>query len=302
MNDIQQYGGPPAMMPSHSNVQAGTTVNAGTAMTEQSRAVAETLGKMQVAKSFPRNENEAYAKIMEACGRPAFAQTALYSYPKGGQQVSGPSIRMAELMIRCWSNCETGLKELSQRDGESEMMAYAWDQETNTTFVKNFTVKHERKARGKTQKLNDQRDIYEQTANNGSRRQRAVMLAIIPDYIVEEAVATVKNTMAGGSSEPIGDRIRKMISAFGKFGVTNEMIEKYVGHEASLIDQDELADLIGVFNGIKDGSFKPSQYFSDLKKEDTSAIDKANETIDNTPPPVVEDTPEQRKKTSRKEV
>jgi len=277
MNTIQQA---PPPMPTHQGMQSGTSVNAGTALTEQSRAVAEALGKMQVAKQFPRNENEAYSKIIQACGRMAFAKSALYSYPKGGQQVSGPSIRMAEMLIRCWGNCETGLKELSQRNGESEMMAYTWDYETNTVFVKNFAVKHERKAGGSTKKLTDQRDIYELTANNGTRRQRATMLAAIPDYIVEDAVAVVKQTLAGGSDEPIGDRIRKMIAAFGKIGVTESMIEKYLGHEISLIDSDAIVDLSGVFNSIKSGDFKASQYFSDLaKKEPEKAVAEVNETL-----------------------
>lgn len=277
MNELQSM---PPSMPGHQQVQAGTQVNAGTALTEQSRAVAEALGKLQVAKQFPRDENSAYSKIMQACSRQSFAATALYSYPKGGQQVSGPSIRMAEMLIRAWGNCESGLKELSQRDGESEMMAYTWDYETNTMFVKNFAVKHERKARGKTTKLNDQRDIYELTANNGSRRQRATMLAAIPDYIVEDAVTAVKSTLAGQSDEPIGDRVRKMIAAFGKHGVTPEMIEKYVGHEVDLIDSDTLVDLMGVFNSIKSGDFKPSQYFSDLTKaEPEKAVAEVNEKL-----------------------
>jgi hypothetical protein len=283
MNNIQQYNGEMQTMPSHQSVQQGSTVNAGTALTEQSRAVAEALGKLQVAKQFPRDENVAYSKIMAACSRHAFASTALYSYPKGGQQVSGPSIRMAEMLIRAWGNCEAGLKELSQRDGESEMMAYTWDYETNTMFVKNFAVKHERKARGKTTKLSDPRDIYELTANNGSRRQRATMLAAIPDYIVEDAVNAVKQTLAGNSGEPVTDRVRKMVAAFGKFGVTPDMIAKYVGFEVDLIDSETLVDLTGVYNSIKSGDFKASQYFSDLSKNENKPATEAEKNLPDVP-------------------
>lgn len=279
MNDVNQYNQPPPM-PGHQSVQSGTQVNAGTALTEQSRAVAEALGKLQVAKQFPRDENSAYSKIMQACNRQGFAKTALYSYPKGGQQVSGPSIRMAEMLIQYWGNCETGLKELSQRDGESEMMAYTWDYQTNTMFVKNFAVKHERTTKQGTKKLKDQRDIYELTANNGTRRQRATMLAAIPDYIVEDAVNAVKSTIAGQSDEPIADRVRKMIVAFGKFGVTTDMISKYVSMEVDLIDSETLVDLMGVFNSIKSGDFKASSYFSDLAKDEPSkAVEKVNDAI-----------------------
>ena len=267
MNQLQQASPSANPMP-----QTPDHVNAGTAATEQSRAVAEALGKLEVAKRFPRDEHDAYTRIMAACSRRGFAESALYAYPKGGQQVTGPSIRMAEMLLRNWGNAETGIKELSQKNGESEMLAYAWDLQSNTYFVKNFVVKHERATKFKTIKLTDARDIYEIGANNGARRQRATILAIIPDDIVEEAVKTVKATLAGNSSEPIADRIRKMISAFNKHGVTAEMIEKYIGHESSLIDADEIVELMGVYNSINSGSYKPSQYFSDLEKKEKSAV------------------------------
>ena len=285
MQDLQTYQQAPPPMPTHQGMQAGTTVNAGTALTEQSRAVAEALGKLQVAKQFPRDENLAYSKIMSACSSKSFAATALYSYPKGGQQVSGPSIRLAETLIRCWGNIESGLKELSQRDGESEMMAYTWDYETNTQFVKNFAVKHERKTKQKTTKLTDPRDIYELTANNGSRRQRATMLAAIPEYIIEDAVNAVKLTLAGNNNEPIAVRVRKMTAAFSKYGVTQDMLEKYLGYELDLVDSDAFVELMGVFNSIKSGDFKASQYFSEMKKkEENKGVAAANDKIKTAPP------------------
>ena len=37
-------------------------------------------------------------KILNACTRATLAQGALYSYPRGGQEVTGPGIRLAEAM------------------------------------------------------------------------------------------------------------------------------------------------------------------------------------------------------------
>ena len=85
---------------------------------------------------------------------------------------------------------------------------------------------------------------------------------------MEDAVNAVKQTLAGQSDEPIGDRVRKMVAAFGKFGVKQDHIESYVGFEIDLIDSDTLIDLMSVFNSIKSGDFKPSQYFSDLAKKE----------------------------------
>ena len=70
-------------------------VNQGTVAIEASRAVAEAQGKLIIAKRFPRDELQSYAKAMEACQRPTMAEKAFYSFPRGGQTVEGPTIRFA---------------------------------------------------------------------------------------------------------------------------------------------------------------------------------------------------------------
>lgn len=118
-------------------------INQGTVAIEASRAIAEAQGKLVIAKRFPRDEVQAYAKAIEACRRPSMAEKAFYSFPRGGQTVEGPTIRFAEELARCWGNIDYGIKELSQDDGKSEMQAYAWDLETNAQSVQNFTNPHQ---------------------------------------------------------------------------------------------------------------------------------------------------------------
>lgn len=88
--------------------------------------------------------------------------------------------------------------------------------ETNTRQTKIFTVKHERKAKGKTNKLTDSRDVYELTANMGTRRMRACILGIIPGDIVDAAVQKCNDTLINGQKEPLEDRLRKALDAFKK--------------------------------------------------------------------------------------
>lgn len=99
-------------------------INEGTVTIESSRAVAEAQGKLIIAKRFPRSETEAYTKVIAACKRRSLAEKAMYSYPRSGSTISGPPIRLAEELARCWGNIDFGIKELSQKDGESEMQAY----------------------------------------------------------------------------------------------------------------------------------------------------------------------------------
>lgn len=41
-------------------------------------------------------------RILKSCTRETLAQSAVYSYPRGGQSVEGPSIRLAETLAQEW--------------------------------------------------------------------------------------------------------------------------------------------------------------------------------------------------------
>ena len=238
-----------------------SSINQGTVAIEASRAIAEAQGKLVIAKRFPRDEVQAYNRVAQACQRKGIAEKAFYSYNRGGGTVSGPTIRFAEELARCWGNIDYGIKELSQDEGKSEMQAYAWDLETNAQSVQNFTNPHIREVGGKAKILTSQRDIYEINANMGARRLRSRILAILPTDLVDMAIAECKKTLAGNNDEPLIDRVKKMIVAFGKIGVTQEQIEKRLGRKVDTMAIDDFTDYIGIYNAIKQGESKIAEWF-----------------------------------------
>lgn len=180
-----------------------------------SRQAQEVQGAIVMAKKFPRDEYDAMERIKRTCQRATLAEQAIYSYPRGGQTVMGPSIRLAEALAQNWGNIDYGVIELEQKNGSSEMMAYAWDLESNTRVTKIFTVEHKRDTRKGTYQLTDSRDIYEATANFGARRMRACILGVIPGDVVDMAVGECKETVRKGiGKEPINERVTKLINAF----------------------------------------------------------------------------------------
>lgn len=237
-------------------------INQGTVAIEASRAIAEAQGKLVIAKRFPRDEVAAYAKAMEACQRPAMAEKAFYSFPRGGQTVEGPTIRFAEELARCWGNIDYGIKELSQDDGKSEMQAYAWDLETNAQSVQNFTNPHQREHGKKIVTLTSQRDIYENNANMATRRLRSRILAILPAWFVEDAIAECKRTISGRNDTPLIDRVKKMVVQFSKLGVTQEHIERRLKRKVDTMTADDFTEYVGIYNAIKGGESKISEWFA----------------------------------------
>lgn len=240
-------------------------INQGVVAVESSRAIAEAQGKLIMAKEFPRSYTYAYAKAIEACQRKSFADKAFFSYPRGGQTVTGVTIRFAEEMARCYGNLDYGIKEMSHEEGKSEMQAYCWDLETNTISSQNFTVEHIRESGGRSTKLTSQRDIYERTANDGARRLRSRILAILPPDLVEDCINECKKTLAGQNTLPLIDKVKSMVSGFAKLGVTAEMLEKRLGHTIESTNNDELVEYIGIFNGLKQKETTISDWFEQPK-------------------------------------
>lgn len=264
--EIMEYGPGNAPVAPNMPQSGGVTahldnINQGTVAIEASRAIAEAQGKLVIAKRFPRNEVEAYSKAMQACQRPTMAVKAFYSFPRGGQTVSGPTIRFAEELARCWGNIDYGIKELSQDDGKSEMQAYAWDLETNAQSVQNFTNPHQREQGKKMVALTSQRDIYENNANMATRRLRSRILAILPSWFVEDCIEECRKTIAGKNEIPLIDRVKKMVVQFNKLGVTQEQIEIRLKKKVEAMTADDFADFVGIYNAIKGGESKIADWF-----------------------------------------
>ena len=240
------------------------------------REASEIQAMVFMAKQFPRNQIQAADRILNACTRQTLADSAVYSYPRGGQNVEGPSIRLAEVLAQNWGNLDFGIRELSQENGVSTVEAYAWDLETNVRQAKVFQVAHKRMAKGGTKTLTDPRDIYEMVANQGSRRLRACILSIIPGDIVEAALAQCSITQAasvGATPEEIKETILKLTATMEKFGITAENIQDRYQCRLEAIRPAQIVELRKIYTSLKDGMSKPSDWFAIQEVKKSSAQD-----------------------------
>lgn len=227
----------------------------------QQRAIADIQSAMVIAKRFPRDPVAAMDRILQACTRPSLADGALYSYSRGGADVTGPSIRMAEMLAQNWGNVEFGIRELSQSNGESSVEAFAFDLETNTRQVKVFQVQHVRHTRAGAKRLDDPRDVYELVANQGARRLRACILGIIPGDVVDAAVKQVEITLQT-HTEVTPERVKSMLQAFqDNYGVTQEAIQKRLQRRMDAMTPALMVQLKKIYQSLKDGMSQPGDWF-----------------------------------------
>ena len=245
---VEQYG---------NNLPAAST---GVISVEQQRAIAEVQGAIISAKRFPRDVLAAIDRIKVACQRPTLAAQALYSYGKGGSDVTGPSIRLMEAVAQNYGNISCGVVELSRANGTSECMAYAWDLETNFRDEKKFQVKHWRDTKKGGYVLTEERDIYELIANMGSRRKRACLMAVIPGDVVEDAANQCDETLRA-KVQITPEKIKSMIEAFAVHNVSSEQLEKRIQRKLESIQPAQMVSLGKILNSLKDGMSKPADWF-----------------------------------------
>lgn len=224
------------------------------------REVAEVQAAMVIAKRFPRDPIVAMDRVLQSCTRPGLANAALYQYSRGGQDITGPSIRLAEELARAWGNIVCGVTELTRQGGVSECMAYAWDLETNFRDEKRFQVKHWRDTRSGGYAIKDERDVYELIANQGARRKRACVLAVIPGDVQEAAVQQCELTLKT-KVDITPERIKGMVEKFGEYGVTQHQIEKRIQRRLDAITPALMVQFVRIYNSLKDGMSSPGDWF-----------------------------------------
>lgn len=230
------------------------------AASDAARAVAEVQAALLVARMNPRDPVRAMDRILNACTRPTLANSAIYYYSRGGAEITGPSIRLAEALAQGWGNIQYGLRELSQKNGVSTVAAYAWDVETNTRREIQFQVALRRDTKRGSYELKDGRDIYALVANQGARRLRSCILSVIPGDVVDAALQQCAATMKANvdlSPEAIG----KLLEAFAAFGVTKAQIEKRIQRRIDTILPAQVINLRAIYVSLRDGMSTKDEWF-----------------------------------------
>lgn len=239
-----------------------TRIGQGTAV-EQSRAEAEVKAAVVVAQQCPRDIQAAVTEMRQSCQQTGLAERAFFRYSRGGSTVTGASVHLARDLARCWGNIQYGLVELRRDDeyGQSEMQAFAWDVQTNSRNSSTFIVPHSRDTKSGRKELKDLRDIYENNANNGARRVREAIFAILPPWFVEEAKELCNRTLRDGGGKPLPQRVADAIKAFEGMGVTEDRIVAKLGRPSGKWTEHDVAQLIVTYKSVQRGEVTADEEF-----------------------------------------
>ncbi len=265
--------------------------------TEQSFELAPTAGAAEkqfeiqsaivIARRFPRDEDQAFARLMKSAKRPSFAEDASYQFPRGKVKdektgkwvtnfVNGPSVYIAREAARVWGNIRYGLEVIRDDDETRQIRGWAWDIETNVKvtaeddfkkLVQRKQYDSQGKSTGTAWVTADERDLRELTNRRGAILVRNSILQLLPSDIIEDVRAECDRTIENGAKEDPEAAKKKLIVAFASLNVMPEMLEQKLGHKLAECSPAEIAELRKIYKSIADGNSTWAEYIDRQAKE-----------------------------------
>ena len=301
----QQNGSAPSVLDGGGAGQGKVVQSFGAVSLERSAELAAiavaAASKAEVEASYvmamkrPRNEEDARVKIVTTCGNPFFARKAIYKKPVGGGEfVEGPSIRLAEEMLRAWGNVKTLQTAIYEDDARRIVKVTVIDLETNISYSKEISITKtvERKsAKGRDvvgERINsyDQRIFIVKATDDELLNKEAALvsktirnngLRMIPQHIIDEACLRVRKTIAAGVKEDPSRARNELLNEFARFGITPSHIEKHIGHAVAQLTDSEIVELQSALNAIADEQTTWAEYSGEKKEgraePDTGSLD-----------------------------
>ena len=256
----------PAGITEHRNP---TNELAPTAAAAHAKAMVE--AAYAIAQHRKRNIMQARTQILEACQRPEFARAAIYSKPVAGKTMQGPSIRMAEELVRSFGNIHISKNTIYEDHEKRAIAVTVTDLQNNLSYsgeivltksverknVKPGTVVLGTRINTYGEKVNiveaTEDELAVKEAAQVSKMIRTSGLRLIPADIVDDAMAEARRTMAKEDAVDPKAASKKMFDSFAGIGVTPDMIAGLLKHNRPQFDTAELARLRGMYAAIKAG-------------------------------------------------
>lgn len=269
---------------------------------------AEIDSQVATAKAYPRDLERCFAKaIKTACFNQRIAQSCIYSKPVDGKQMTGASIRLAEIMISAWGNMHCSTR-LTKNDGKFiAVEGIIIDRETNVIYCESVERSIMTSAKpGKDGKARTPRqysyDMQQNTAAAAASialRKAAFRLFgkefVEVIYEAARAVALGAEKAVTGETQSFEVTRTKAIEQFAKNGIPPMKIFEYFGVSTiEELDMSCLETMVGIKNAIMDKTLAKENAFNreyDMETGEvapTKADDVNSKLAAATPAPAVE--------------
>lgn len=229
--------------------------------------------QIATAKKYPRDITKVKQKMLTmATNDVDTASSCFFSLPRGGKDIKGPSIRLAEIAIYSFQNIKVAAR-IIENDGKTlTAQGMCHDLENNVCLSKEVKRKI-------TDKYNKQfSEDMQIVAGNAacSIALRNAIFSVIPRTLIDP-VYNAARQVAIGDAKTLKSRVQMAIEKFAQMEVTEAQVLEYLGKTGiDAIDLMDLDNLIGIFNGIRDGHSSIDEAFPKPKSKKPIYDDKGN--------------------------
>lgn len=225
-----------------------------------------------MALQCPRSYFAAEQAVVKACENPLFAEKVEYKLPRGGTTISGPTIRLAELIRREWRNIFTTERVMHDDERQMIVQVTAMDLETNSIETAEVVIPKtvERRYVKDGQEIISEREnslgkkVYTVRATDSevdmtrkamiSKALRNAIFRLVPAELVQIALATARQTIQTADAKDPKEAIRRLIFCFEEQGVSIDKIEKEIGHTLEKANTADVKKLRGLYKQMLNGA------------------------------------------------
>jgi len=185
------------------------------------------------------------------------AASCMFTLPRAGKPITGPSVRLAEICASAWKNIRVEGRVVGETDKEIISEATCWDLENNVAV----RIQNRRRITTKTgQRFSD--DMITVTGNAAvSIALRNAIFRVIPKAFVNEIYQNARRVAIGDAST-LAETRTKIVDYFGKMGVTPERICSTLERPSvEDIGLDDIAVLRGYATAIRENQIAVDEAF-----------------------------------------
>lgn len=241
--------------------------------------------QISTAKAFPRSLKMFLDKATGmATLNENIASSCRYALPRGGKDLEGPTVRLAEIVCSTYGNIRAGARVIANDGKTITAQGICHDLETNYSV----TVEVKRRITDRNNKTFNE-DMQVVTGNAACAiAYRNAVFKVVPSAMVAEIYDAAKQ-VSRGTMETLVTRREKAVEYLKSLGVTVKQICDVLEiKKVEDIDLDKLDTLRGMCTLIKNGESTVSDLFDlnkgvslediemlyDMKKEALSAEDR----------------------------
>jgi len=231
--------------------------------------------QISTAKAFPRSLKMFLDRAMSmATISEDVADSCNYALPRGGKQLEGPTVRLAEIVCSSYGNIRAGARVISNDGKTITAQGICHDLETNYCA----TVEVKRRITDKNGRIFNE-DMQVVTGNAACAiAYRNAVFKVVPSALVNDIYLKTKE-VARGTAETLPKRRDKALVYLRGLGVIDKQIcEVLEIKKVEDIDLDKLETLRGMATLIRNGESTAKDLFT--PKQDGVDLEELSELFD----------------------